>query len=83
MGGFDLKSLGLDNPQENLNFGNSQNLESNVNTFDTTGSKITTTKVTKSSYVSPTQSYSYNYSFNLPTTTSSTMTKTTYSEVQK
>ena len=44
--------------------------------------KMTTTKVTKTSYVAPTtQSYSYNYNYNMPTTSSTKVTKTTYSQV--
>ena len=44
--------------------------------------KMTTTKVTKTTYASPTtQSYSYNYSYNMPTTSSTKVTKTTYSQM--
>ena len=72
---IDLKQYGID-----INSLTNNNGSFNVN--NATGSQTTTTKVTKTSYVGPTQSYSYNYSYNLPTTTTSKVTKTTYTGVQ-
>ena len=76
LGGFGFKSFGLDNA------GTTQNVEENINTYSTDGTKTTTTKVTKTSYVAPTQSNVNQYNYDMPTTTTSTVTKTTYSEIQ-
>ena len=75
-GGFDFKSLGLDGAAT------TQSVEENINAYGTEGT-TTTTKVTKTSYVGPTESYNYQFSYNMPNTTSSTVTKTTYSEIQQ
>ena len=76
-GGFDFKSLGLDGA------GTTQSQEEIINTYGTEGTTTTTTNVTKTSYVGPTESYNYQFSYNIPNTTSSTVTKTTYSEIQQ
>ena len=75
VGGFDYKSFGLDN------VGTTQNIGENINTYGSSGTKTTLTKVTKASSYAPAKSsyYQYQYSYNMPTTTSSTVTKTTYS----
>ena len=97
--GIDMNSLsfnngGLDNAQQKTTTTTTVTKTGNVDQMasfggydldNVSGTQTTTTKVTKSSYVAPvqSQSYSYNYSFNVPATTSSTVTKTTYSNIQQ